>query len=774
MNRVFARIGRGAVRFRWLVVLVWLAGTVVAVRALPSITSQVNNDNSAFLPVSAPSNQAALLAQPLIGSTSRANVGVVAATTRGTLSPVEERYLASLTDDLRRVPSVKAVQFAGVSPDRQAAQLVVVSSKSTFDQSGAKALVDDLEASITASHPPSGLKVHLAGQVATNVANNKQSTKAERSTQWLTFLFILVLLLVIFRSVVAPFATLVPALLVLVLSNALIGGLGQAGLRISSVTPLLLIVLLLGAGTDYGLFLVFRVREELQHGAHPHDAVVAALTRVGESITASAATVIVALLSLTLASFGIYRDLGPPLAVGIAVMLVAGLTLVPAVLAILGRAAFWPSRLTPPAPGHGPWWGRVAARLVRRPGYTLVAGVAVLGALSLAVLGYRSGGFGQGLSAPAGSDAAQGNALVQEHFPKASENPTSLVFLYRTPVWQDPSVLAVAQASLESSGLFRTLSGPLDPNGTPLAGPQLAKLHAELGPAKALPVTVPPTSGLPAATYDAYRATARYVSADGRTIQFEAGLKAGGAGTTAALHAVPQVRRAVATAAGVSGARQSGAAGEAPGLYDVSTTSDGDLVRIVPVAALAIGIVLALVLRSLVAPLYLIVSVVLSYLASLGLSVVFFIFLGGQGGITFLLPFLMFIFLLALGEDYNILVMTRIREEAERRPLRQAVIKAVGVTGPTVTSAGLVLAGSFLVFAVAGGRQSGGAEITAIGVGLAVGIILDTFVVRTVLVPATVSLLGRFNWWPGSMSRRSLDEPRPEGVEAAPVGQGSR
>ena len=197
----------------------------------------------------------------------------------------------------------------------------------------------------------------------------------------------------------------------------------------------------------------------------------------------------------------------------------------------------------------------------------------------------------------------------------------------------------------------------------------------------------------------------------------------------------------------------------------MSNISDGDLRHIVPVAVLAIAIVLALVLRSLIAPLYLIVSVVLSYLASLGLSVIVFIKLGGSGGIVFLLPFLMFIFLLALGEDYNILVMTRIREEAGKRPLREAVVRAVGATGPTVTSAGLVLAGTFAVLAVVGGSGPGNGQVREIGFGLAVGILLDTFVVRTVLVPSTVSLLGRFNWWPSAMGRHGAG-----GTSAAPEG----
>jgi len=169
-------------------------------------------------------------------------------------------------------------------------------------------------------------------------------------------------------------------------------------------------------------------------------------------------------------------------------------------------------------------------------------------------------------------------------------------------------------------------------------------------------------------------------------------------------------------------------------------------------------------MRSLVAPLYLIASVALSYFAALGLAVIIFIEIGGSGGITFILPFLLFIFLLALGEDYNILVMTRIREEAHHLPLREAVSRAVGVTGTTVTSAGLVLAGTFAVFAVVGGRGAGGSQIVDVGIGLAIGVIMDTFVVRTVLVPCTVVLLGRWNWWP---SKLSVDSPEPDAVSAS-------
>jgi putative drug exporter of the RND superfamily len=263
-------------------------------------------------------------------------------------------------------------------------------------------------------------------------------------------------------------------------------------------------------------------------------------------------------------------------------------------------------------------------------------------------------------------------------------------------------------------------------------------------------------AALPAALYQAYRALPQVISPDGRTVQFLASLRAGGPDSNAAIAEVPAMRDALAVAAERSGATANGVAGDSPSLYDVQTASHSDLVRIVPVAVIIIGLLLALLLRSAVAPLYLVVSVALSYLASLGASVIVFEEFGGSYGLSFILPFLMFVFLLALGEDYNILVMSRIREEAHHLPLREAVARAIEVTGSTVTSAGMVLGGTFLVFAIAGGSGTEGAQIREIGIGLAVGVALDTFVVRTLVVPATVILLGRWNWWPASLHQRHV------------------
>ncbi|MGO8872292.1 MAG: MMPL family transporter [Acidimicrobiales bacterium] len=766
MSRFFSALGRGVVRFRWVVVIAWIAGVVVALVTLPTLASQVNDNNGAFLPASAPSNLAARLAEPLIGSETHSQVPIVAVTAGGGLDAADRTAMADVLQRLERVPSELSAHFLETSPDNRAAEFLFVSSVSPFDEGQSTILIDHLHAAVAEVALPADLQVHLAGQLATDAASQKQSMKQGKEIQDASIVFIVLLLLVIFRAVLAPLVTLLPAVLVLLLSGSFIGALGSAGvLQVSFFTQILLIVLVLGAGTDYGLFLVFRVREELLAGSEPADAVAHAVRRVGESITASGATVIVALLTLLAASFGLYHDLGLPLAIGIATMLAAGLTLLPALLAIFGRAVFWPTRTLPRDRSDG-LWGRVAARLVRRPVWTLTVGVLSLGALALFALGFRPTGFGGDLSAPSGTDAAMGNADLAAYFPQSSANPTNIVMHFPVSVWDDPDQLATATEGLRETRAFSTTAGPLDPNGAALTPSELTAIEREarpFGSAQSLVTTSlspPPGSGISAADYVTYLTTARYISADGHTVQWEVGLAAGTPGSNAAINAVPPIRRAVATVARRAGADASGMAGEAPALYDVSSISENDVGTVVPIAIVAIGLVLALVLRSLVAPLYLILSVLLSYLASLGISVIIFMIIPGQDGIIFLLPFLMFIFLLALGEDYNILVMTRIREEARGETLRRAVVRAVGATGPTVTSAGLVLAGSFVVLAVVGGSGQGNGEIRVIGVGLAIGILLDTFVVRTVLVPATVELLGRWNWWPSVMARFDTDAVR--------------
>ncbi|MGO8888668.1 MAG: MMPL family transporter [Streptosporangiaceae bacterium] len=758
MDTFFTAVGRLSVRFRWAIVLAWVAGAVAVMALLPSLSSVTQSDNTSFLPGSAPSEQAARLASPLQGATLTA-VTVVAARADGTLTGADQAFVARLAGALSRVARVASVRDAGQSADGRAEQLTVLA---TLAQSGGLAtaqqasLVASLRDVIRSAGAPAGFSVHTAGPVATRVDTNATSTKTGGQVQLFSIIFVIALLVAVFRSALAPLIAVLPAVIVVLAAERLTAEAAVHGLGVSQIASLLLIVLVLGAGTDYALFLMFRVREEMRAGLPCHQAIELSVTRVGETITFSAGVLIAALLSLATATFSLYSGLAAPLAIAIGLMLIAGLTLLPALLAICGPVAFWPSSVKPGARQAG-WWGPTCSRIVQRPLATLVIGLVVFCALAVASAGYLAAGFGGAVTGPPGSDSAVGDALLVRHFPQTAVNPTLIVLRLRQPAWAAAASVAAAGRQLAADPVFTSVSGPLNANGTALTAAQYAALYAAYGPARALAASAAarvPRAEL--AAYQAYRASGSYVSADGYTISFAASLRAGSPTTTAAAQAVPAVRAAAARAARAAGASASGVTGQAAFTYDVAQLSDSDLRTVIPIAIAVIAVLLALVMRSLIAPLYLILSVVLSYFAALGLTVLVFVKAAGQPGLTFILPFLLFMFLLALGEDYNILVMTRIREEAQHLPLREAVGRALSVTGTTVTSAGLVLAGTFGVLAIVGSGSAGAQNVRTIvnvGVGLALGVLMDTFLVRTLLVPSAAVLIGRWNWWPAALSR---------------------
>ncbi len=757
MTALFTGLGRFTVRFRIPIVIFWIVVTAFSVRAFPSLASVAKDTNSGFLPASAPSIQASNLAGPFQNSTFAAAT-IVGVRSNGALTTQDQSALDAIENAVKKLNHVKVVRDLGVSRDGGARQALVQANVARFGGSDDDALVKNIRAVFTSVATPSGLSVHLTGELATTVDNQSSSRTTRGSTTGLSLLFIIVLLLVVFRAVLAPLITLFPAVLVLALSSPAIAGATRFGVQASSITQIILIVLVLGAGTDYGLFLIFRVREELRRGLEPHDAVVRAVSTVGESITFSALTVIVALMSLLIAQFGLYQSLGPALAIGIALMLLAGLTLLPALLAIFGRAVFWPTRAVKEENSSIGLWGRLTGSLIRNPIVTLVVGLVFFIALSLGFIGSPSSGFADRTAGPSGTDSASGQAALTTHFPGASANATEAILHFPRSVWTDLSTVEAAQARLGAIAAVSRVIGPLDPNGVVLTTRQLGNLHRTLGPAAALPLLPPASSRVSPLVYRLYRSTAQYISPDGHTVQFLTVLK-NATGNTAAVAEVPVVRAAVTAAATAVGADSSGVFSRNSFTYDVQHTSADDLAHLVPTVAVLIALLLALVLRSLVAPLYLVVSVVLSYLAALGLVALVFVHLGGQAGVNFVLPFLMFVFLMALGSDYNILVMTRIREEAQQLPLKEAVRHAMGVTGTTVTTAGIILAGSFGVLGAAAGSASGADQVRQIGFGIAAGIVMDTFLIRTLLVPATVVLLGHWNWWPSPLFRRPADAP---------------
>src|SRR5665213_598030 len=727
---MFEKIARFSVRFRWFIIVAWIVAVPVLTHNLLNINDVSKNDNTQFPPKNSPTTEAANLETVFQGKKTADSSVIVAVRDSGPLTAADNAAIERIEAGVKKVPDISLVHNQGVSADGQAQQILVGVTGAAFgDQS--TTIVSDIRAQM-GRDLPAGLHVYLTGQLAESVDSSNSNRTGRNSTEGYTVILILILLLVVFRAVLAPIVTLVPAGLALAVAQPVIAQSTKIGVQVSFITQILLIVLLLGAGTDYGLFLVFRVREELRRGLEPKEAVVKALSKVGESITFSAATVAAALLSLVLASFGLYKGLGPALAIGLGIMLLISLTFLPAVLAVLGRAVFWPSKTHKQPPKIG-LWGKLADKVIQRPVTMLVVGVIVFGGLSLGILGYRTAGFNN-QNAPSKSEAAIGQQAITAHFPAAAKDPQLLIFKFNQPVWNNLAAVKQAESGLATSGVFKAVSGPFNANGFNLTPQQLQALHDGN------------------AANPALRAITQFISPDGRTVQFYAVLRAGPSGSPAATAATPVSRAALQKVGASVGAAQTAVYSNDEAGYDINHTATNDLKKIIPVVLIIIAALLAILLRSLIAPWYLILTVGLSYLASLGFATIVFIHLGHQDGLFFILPFLMFIFCMALGEDYNILVMSRNRKEAHKDPsMTVAVTKAMGITGTTVTSAGLVLAGTFTVLGVVGGSQ----QVQQIGFGVAFGILLDTFFVRTLLVPSIVALLGRRNWWPSKLYRES-------------------
>jgi RND superfamily putative drug exporter len=747
---MFAAIARFDVKFRWLIVASWVLALIAAIGLLPSLQS-VNTFNSVkVLPASSHSQRANQLAEPFQGripgsaALNPMTAILVAYRASGPLSGADDAAISRVEQDAQPIPGVSLVRDEGTNKDGTArVALVTVNQSASKTEAVANNIVNKIRASFAKVGAPPGLRFHLTGQFAASVdATNVHSG----NIAILTVIFLIVLLFAVYRALLAPVLTLIPAVLSMLIAQRLIAEAIKAGLLSAAVIDLL-VVLMLGVGADYGLFLAFRFREELTRVGDPRQALVAAMTRVGKVLSYSALTVGLSLFVLLVAPFDLYRSIGPSFAIGIGVLLVAALTLIPALLAIFGRVAFWPSH---PRPGQQErWlWGRVTARVVRRPALTLAGGVVLFAALTAGLTGYRTGDFTS--SAPAGSDSAAGARVLAAHFPKATLGSDQLLLRFATPVWNDPAVLTRAQARLTADPAIQAVTGPLGPTHGPLTATQLAGLHTALGPAASLPQAPPAASSVPPDQYQVYRQTAQFISPDGRTVQYYAVLRAGPVGSTAAANSIPQANAALAGVARAVGAQSFGVAGQDASAFDVSSLSNTSNAVVVPIVLVLVLVLLSLLLRSLVAPWYLTLTVGLSYLASLGFAMIVFVHLGGSDGLLFVLPLIMFIFTMAVGEDYNILVMSRIREEASKRAsFADALVHATGVTGGTVTSAGLVLAGTFVVLGLAGGISNA----QQLGLAVAFGVIMDTFFVRTLLVPAIAMLLGRRNWWPSKLSR---------------------
>jgi len=467
-------------------------------------------------------------------------------------------------------------------------------------------------------------------------------------------------------------------------------------------------VLVFGAGTDYALLLVARYREELRRHEDRHEAMALALHRAGPAVIASAATVALSMLCLLAAEMNSTSGLGPVAAVGVAVALIAMVTLFPALLVIFGRWVFWPvvPHVGTPEPTRTGLWSRIGDRVSRRPRTVWVTTVAVLGALAFGLFSLNASGLAQADSFTDTPDSVVGQHVQVKYFPAGGGQPL-VIIANQGAASQVTSTLSKVRGVVPG-----TVGTP--PGVTPVKNGRVY-LEATLSD--------PPDSDAAKSAVDQARTS---------------------------LHAIPGADAKVGGGAAV--------------IKDTSEASTHDDILLIPLILVVVLLILGVLLRAVIAPLVLIGTVVLSFAAALGVSALAFKHLFGYAGEDTAFPLFVFVFLVALGIDYNIFLMTRIREESALHGTRDGVRIGLAATGGVITSAGLVLAGTFAVLGTL--PVVGFAEI---GFAVAFGVLLDTFVVRSVLVSAITLDIGDRVWWPSRLASAHRSAPVSPPRQDAPV-----
>jgi len=591
-------------------------------------------------------------------------------------TPVVDPFSADATESLGEVATI-AKGIGPLSRDHEAALVVLA-----LDAGDRGAIVHGVREirRYLATHAPPGVTSYVTGPAGIAADLEQVAEEAGETLLIATLGLVLILLLLVYR---APLLAAMPLLVVgaaYLVATGIAYLLIEAGaITVNSEGTMLLLVLIFGAGTDYSLLLVHRYREELRGRGDAAEALPIALSETAPAIGASGGTVIAAMLVLLVANLESTHWLGPILAIGIAVMLAAAFTLLPALLSLLGERAFWPSVGTAKQQGESRW--ERVADLVRRRSRAIVLGVFAL--LIVLALGNFSDhgtiGFGQGETKP--NESSEGTKVLDEHFPPGLSSPL-------TAVVGEPKVEPVTKAMERLSTV---------------------KL--------AIPVPA---------------------SASGADESLVVVILRGNPYSSDAADAVEEIRDRLHEVA------PNGLLGGIPAEnYDIEETNRRDTELVVPLVLALVMLILAVVLRALVAPAFLIVTVVLSFAATLGLCTFAFAELSSEG-VAFNLVLMAFIFLVALGVDYNIFLMTRAREEAASRGTQEGTLAALVSTGGVVTGAGLILAGTFATLTLLPLE-----ELVQIGATVAIGVLLDTFVVRALLIPAIAYRLGERTWWPG-------------------------
>jgi RND superfamily putative drug exporter len=713
----FARLGRFVVTHPWRIIGAWVVAAVVLAQVaspngLVDPASVKSNDQENFLPAEDESARAHAISSDAFPEPDGATATlVVTRADKGPLTASDSAQIERLTQRLAEadIPHVASVTSgpSDVSPNRKVQLGTVVLDKEASDP-GVPEAVTDLRANTERMLAGSGLTARYGGEAA--IVKDNEGVQALVTVGMVVV--ILLLLLAIFRSPIIAVVTVgVIALAAGAVTALLVLAAKAFGFKIDDTVTGLLPVVIFGVGTDYVVFLVYRYRERLRGGEKPKQAMAVSIAKLGEAITSSAFAVTVSLGALLLSTLGSFRVLGPALAGTVLIMLAVGLTFIPAVIVLMRGKVFWPAKAwRQDRPGRVA--GRIGTAVSRRPGRMALLATTLLAALAIGAAGYKASYDAD--QTQSGSESAQALEDMETGFPAGALHPTQVLVKSDSGAKLDTKSLSGLSDRLQQSrGVGQVLPTQLNDRGDVAQIALLLKDH-------------PFSEAAMNAVEDGVLPAAHTAAPSGTTVRV---------------------------------------GGDTSSYVDVKDAVSKDMKVVFPVAGLLIGLILMVMLRSLVAPLYLLASVVLGFAATIGTSVLVFQGAGGEPGLQFSIPIIVYLFVASMGSDYAILMISRLREGiVDRLSPREAARQAVVHAGPAVAAAGVILAGTFAALIAS-------PLLSQTGFAVALGVLLAAFVMAWVLVPSLTVLLGRRAFWPGETSRAAKPPVVPQlaGDEGVPT-----
>lgn len=687
-----------------VLIIAWLAVASVGGPTFGKLSSVSTNDQAAFLPASAQSTKVQEIQAKFRDSNSIP--AIVILESDATISPASYSDYQTLIAKLQATEGVQSgAAVAGPIPasDGKAVQFIVpIDSREEV-----RDVVANLR-TVTKDATPAGQTAYVTGPAGLTADLVKAFGGIDGILLIVALSVVFVILLLVYRSIALPFIVLLNSVFALCGAILIVYLMAKWGwIELNGQSQGILSILVIGAATDYSLLLVARYREALTHIQSKWRAMATAFKAAFEPIVASGLTVIVALLCLLFSDLNSNRSLGPIAATGIVFSLLATLTFLPALLVAFGRGSFWPAR-----PKYQPdttsndsldisrLWHRVGSFVSRQPRAIWLATMALLLVACAGIFQLKANGVPQTELILTKSEAVDGQAALKRHFSSAIGTP---VVVITTPEKQ----AAVIDALRDIEGID-TVGAYTGQDGRP------------------------GQSALPAKVVDGQ-------------VLLNAALATTEADSDEAEATVTRARAALANVD-----PQALVGGTTAIALDTNITATNDLKKIIPIVLAVIFLILVLLLRSIIAPLLLIITVVVSYAATLGISAIVFNHIFGFPGADASVPLFGFVFLVALGIDYNIFLMTRVREEAKKIGTPQGIIRGLGKTGGVITSAGIVLAATFAALGIIPILFL--AQLAFI---VAFGVLIDTIIVRSLLVPALAYDIGKFIWWPSKLSKHT-------------------